>query len=68
VGSPGEKNVGKVVEQTVVGIYSTTFTRETLLNKIALNKESTAPFQRCDVLVFADWIWSLRLVPMDFQR
>jgi len=68
VGSPGEKNVEKVVEQKAVGICSTTFTRETLSNQIALNKESTAPLQRCDVLVFADWFWSLRLVPLDFQR
>jgi len=56
------------VEKKAVAICSTTFTRETLLNKIALNKESTAPFQRSDVRVFADLFWSLRLVPLDFQR
>jgi len=33
-----------------------------------LNKESIAPFQRSDVRVFADLFWSLRLVPLDFQR
>jgi len=33
-----------------------------------LNKESIAPFQRSDVRVFVDLFWSLRLVPLDFQR
>jgi len=56
-----------VVEQKAVGICSTTFTRETLLNKIALNKESTALFQRSNARVFVDLFWSLRLVPLDFQ-
>ena len=57
-----------VVEQKAVGIFLTTFTREALLNKIACNKESMAPFQRSDVRVFADLFWSLQLVPLDFQR
>jgi len=59
-----------VVEQKAVGICSTTFTRETFfkVEQNRLNKESIAPFQRSDVRVFADLFWSLRLVPLHFQR
>jgi len=70
-------NVPEVTCVIIVGKCCWTKSCRNLFNNIytwnvvernRLNKESIALFQRSDVRVFADLFWSLRLVPLDFQR
>ena len=70
-------NAPGVTSVIIVGKCCWTKSSQNLFNKIytgnvveqnRLNKESIAPFQRSDVRVFADLFWSIRLVPLDFQR